>query len=90
MSEGNPQYVPLDEIEGAVIYGDAALPEEPPGFFYPVGEGARPAAPIIFKSAATFAAEYVPLRYTIEPILRSASIYTITAKTGASNSPVKM
>ena len=43
---------------------------------------ARP-APIIFKNAATFAAEYVPLRYTIEPILRSASIYTITAKTGA-------
>ena len=65
------------------FYDDAPLPEEPPGFFYPVGETVRPAAPIKFKNAATFAAEYVPLRYTIEPILRSASIYTTTAKTGA-------
>jgi len=83
MSDDIAQYVPLEEIEGATIYDDAPPPEEPPGFFYPVGEGARPAAPIIFKNAAAFAAEYVPLRYTIEPILRSASIYTITAKTGA-------
>ncbi len=65
------------------FYDDAAIPEEPPGFFYSVGETIRPAAPIIFKNAATFAAEYIPLRYTIEPIIRSASIYTETAKTGA-------
>jgi RecA-family ATPase len=45
MTEENPRYVPLEEIEGAAIYDDAAQPEEPPGFFNPAGEGARPAAP---------------------------------------------
>jgi hypothetical protein len=83
MSDDIAPLRPLEDFEEASIYNDAPLPKEPPGFFYPVGEGARPAAPIIFKNAAAFAAEYVPLRYTIEPIIRSASIYTITAKTGA-------
>ena len=36
-----------------------------------------------FKSAAAFCAEYVPLAYVIEGIMRSASLYTLTAKTGA-------
>ncbi|WP_413989364.1 AAA family ATPase [Labrys okinawensis] len=36
-----------------------------------------------FKSAAAFCAEYQPLSYAIEPIVRSASLYTITARTGA-------
>ena len=63
--------------------GKPPVPEKPPGFLYPVAEAARPGAPITFKNAATFAAEYVPLNYAIEPIIRSASIYTITAKTGA-------
>jgi hypothetical protein len=40
-------------------------------------------ARVVFKSAVTFCAEYVPLAYTIEPFVRSASIYTMTAKTGA-------
>jgi hypothetical protein len=62
---------------------DAPLPEEPAGFFYSVGESSRPQAPIVFKNAAAFAAEYVPLSYAIEPIIRSASLYTLTAKTGA-------
>ena len=44
MSEGNPQYVPLEEIEGAAIYGDAPLPEEPPGFFDSVGAPTSPAS----------------------------------------------
>jgi hypothetical protein len=43
----------------------------------------EPPAPIAFKTAARFCGEYVPLAYTIEPILRSASLYTLTAKTGA-------
>lgn len=75
--------IPLENFDEASIYGDAPLPEEPPGFFYPPGELPRPVSPIIFRNAATFAAEYVPLRYTIEPIIRSASIYTETARTGA-------
>jgi hypothetical protein len=35
------------------------------------------------KTAAAFCAEYVPLSYAIEPIVRSRSLYTLTAKTGA-------
>jgi AAA domain len=41
-----------------------------------------PPAPVAFKTAARFCGEYVPLSYTIEPIIRSASLYTLTA-TGA-------
>lgn len=37
----------------------------------------------MFKSAATFCGEYVPLNYTIEGIMRSASLYALTARTGA-------
>ncbi len=47
------------------------------------GEAGRSSAPLVFKSAARFCAEYVPLDYTVEPIIRSASLYTNTAKTGA-------
>jgi uncharacterized membrane protein len=43
----------------------------------------QPASPLKFKSAAAFADEYVPLAYAIEPLIRSASLYTLTAKTGA-------
>lgn len=35
------------------------------------------------KTAAQFCAEYVPLSYAVEPIIRSRSLYTLTAKTGA-------
>jgi len=43
----------------------------------------RPLQPQIrIKTAATFVAEYVPLSYAIEPIVRSSSLYTLTAKTG--------
>lgn len=42
---------------------------------------AKPA--VEFKSAAAFCAEYTPLSYAIEPIVRSSSLYTLTAKTGA-------
>jgi hypothetical protein len=43
----------------------------------------EPPSPVVFKSAAKFCSEYVPLSYTVEPIIRSASLYTLTAKTGA-------
>lgn len=63
-----------------------AAPEEPDGFYAPIGEPAapsRPETPIVFRTASIFVREYVPLRYTIEPFLRSASLYALTAKTGA-------
>ena len=36
-----------------------------------------------FRSAAAFVAEYIPLSYAIEGIVRSSSLYTLTARTGA-------
>jgi AAA domain len=39
--------------------------------------------PLRFKSASAFCAEYVPLAYIIEGLLRSSSLYALTAKTGA-------
>lgn len=72
------------------IYDDAPLPVEPTGIYEPPGElihvangYAAPVVPLTFKTAATFAGEYVPLAYTIEPLMRSASIYALTARTGA-------
>ena len=44
----------------------------------------RPLVPAIeLKTAAAFASEYVPLSYAIEPIVRTSSLYTLTAKTGS-------
>jgi hypothetical protein len=43
--------------------------------------GAPP--PVKLKTAAEFCAEYAPLSYAIEPMIRSRSIYSLTAKTGA-------
>ncbi len=40
-------------------------------------------APGIFKTAQDFCAEFVPPSYAIEPFVRSGSIYTVTARTGA-------
>jgi hypothetical protein len=42
--------------------------------------GARAVA---FKSAFAFCSEYVPLAYTIEGIVRSSALYSMTAPTGA-------
>jgi hypothetical protein len=36
-----------------------------------------------FKSVDAFCREYTPISYAIEPFVRSASLYTLTAKTGA-------
>jgi hypothetical protein len=59
---------------------------EPPDRAPPIGEPvarAKDRRPVVFKTAAAFCAEYVPLSYTIEGIVRSASLYTLTARTGA-------
>jgi hypothetical protein len=40
-------------------------------------------AEVAFKSAAAFCAAYVLISYAIEPFVRSGSLYTLTAKTGA-------
>ena len=37
----------------------------------------------IFKTARDFCAAYEPLSYAVEPIIRSSSLYSITAKTGS-------
>ena len=43
----------------------------------------KPSTPATLKTAAEFCAEYAPLSYAVEPIVRSRSLYTLTAKTGA-------
>ena len=37
----------------------------------------------MFKTVGAFVQEYRPLAYIIEPVVRTSSIYTLTAKTGA-------
>ena len=37
---------------------------------------------VVFKSLGDFCREYEPLSYTVEPIIRSGSLYSLTAKTG--------
>ncbi|MGC1861905.1 MAG: AAA family ATPase [Methylocystis sp.] len=54
----------------AAITGERVISFEPP-------------LPIAFKTAARFCGEYVPLAYTVEPLMRSASLYALTARTGA-------
>lgn len=57
----------------------------------PNGHGAEGVKPqsgkreteIFLKTAFEFCREYVPLSYAIEPIVRSRSLYTLTARTGA-------
>jgi hypothetical protein len=53
-------------------------------FVWTPAESPKPApAQIEFRSIAKFCAEYIPLAYIIEAIVRSGSIYTLTARTGA-------
>lgn len=39
--------------------------------------------PVRFKPLDVFLSEYIPLAYTVEPYIRSGSLYCLTAKTGA-------
>ncbi len=83
-------------LENGRRLGDEPAPEVPAAS-HPAGEdmdegvfdppeGALnrggPATALNFKSAAKFASEYVPLAYVVEPIIRSGSLYTLSAKTG--------
>jgi hypothetical protein len=48
------------------------------------GRGAPAAPPVVkFKTVAEFCAEYVPLEYAVEGVVRTNSLYCLTAKTGA-------
>ena len=63
-------------------------PEEPVGRFDgvppPSGDSAQSAAPPVnLKPLDVFLAEYEPLEYALEPIIRTGSLYTLTARTGA-------
>jgi AAA domain len=46
-----------------------------------VGDARR--STLRFKTVSAFCAEYIPLAYVIEGIVRSGSLYTLTAKTGS-------
>jgi AAA domain len=46
-------------------------------------ERKKPTIRIDLKSASAFCSQYAPLSYAVEPFIRSSSIYTLTAKTGA-------
>jgi hypothetical protein len=46
------------------------------------GHDAKTPVAIKFKTVAEFCSEYVPLAYAIEPLLRTSSLYTLTARTG--------
>jgi hypothetical protein len=67
-----PGYVDLEDDELAF---DSTY--QPPG-------DAIEAMPVIeFKSVSAFCAEYEPISYSVEPFLRSSSLYALTARTGA-------
>jgi hypothetical protein len=46
-----------------------------------VGDARR--STLRFKAVSAFCAEYIPLAYVIEGVVRSGSLYTLTAKTGS-------
>jgi hypothetical protein len=57
---------------------------DPPGEPVPAGaKGPKDKRQVRFKTLAAFIDEFQPISYRVEPILRSASVYTLTAKTGA-------
>ncbi len=49
----------------------------------PIGEPQAPRAPVVFKNVVAFCAEYVPLAYVLEGIVRTSSLYGLTGKTSA-------
>jgi RecA-family ATPase len=54
-----------------------------PPDYEPPGEPIEAAAAVEFRMAAAFCAEYVPISHVVEPFIRSSSLYTLTARTGA-------
>jgi hypothetical protein len=67
-----PDYMYLDDVE----------PRFDPNY-EPPGEPIEDESSAEFKSVSAFCAEYRPISYAIEPFIRSDSLYTLTAKTGA-------
>ena len=68
---------------GAKIY-TSTLWEPPPGRFADDTVAVTPSAPRVpLKRLDVFLAEYEPLEYAVEPIVRTGSLYTLTARTGA-------
>jgi hypothetical protein len=59
------------------------LDYQPPGEAVRAGEGPKEKRQVKFKTLADFIGEFRPISYRVEPILRSSSLYTLTAKTGA-------
>jgi RecA-family ATPase len=71
----SPYRSPEQEFE------DLGMREAPPTEDAPKGNGtARNAS---FKTIYDFCSEYTPLSYVIDPIVRSSSLYALTARTGA-------
>jgi hypothetical protein len=66
-----PAPAPLEHLNGAA-------PAKRKG-----GVAARPAEPVRFKTLAEFCDEYVPLAYAVEGIVRTNTLYCLTAKPGA-------
>ncbi len=59
--------------------GATAVPEAK-GFGHSSDKPRRSSGP--FKTAAVFCREYEPISYVVEPLVRSSSLYTLTANTG--------
>jgi hypothetical protein len=57
--------------------------EEPAFLRESRGELIAPAPGVEFKTVKEFCDAYTPLSYTVEPFIRSSSLYTLTAKTGS-------
>ena len=53
------------------------------GFGDPREQPVNAPPPVRLKPIDVFLAEYEPLEYALEPIIRTGSLYTLTAKTGA-------
>ena len=54
-----------------------------PDFRIEIDQPQKPTgAPLPVKTITAFCAEYVPLAYVVEPIIRSGSLYTFTGRTG--------
>jgi hypothetical protein len=83
----SPEFIPLAEALGEA----RAAGEIPDDSFESLGEliahGERatpkPTAPVKPKTLAEFVNEFSPIAFRIEPTVRSASVYALTAKTGS-------
>jgi hypothetical protein len=68
----------LEEFASSSSFDDWEKANPPPC----KGNGRAPPLAVGFKTFVDFCHEYQPLAYAIEPILRTSSLYTLTARTG--------